>query len=489
MYPSQRVERECGRLGSSAAVITRSLLLLVPAAVSASAAEWPRFRGPNGHGVAESSPLPDKIGPSQHVIWKTALPPGHSSPVVSRDRVFVTACEGDKLFTIALDRKNGKIVWKRQSPRDRQENLDKRNNPASPTPAADGATVCVFFPDYGLISYTFDGEERWRVKLGPFDNRYGMGASPVLVGDKVVLVCDQSRNSFAAAFSQADGKQVWKTPRPAALSGHATPVVYEPAGSREMQIIAPGSFRMDAYDLATGRSVWWVNGLASEIKSTPVLDGETIYINGFDSPYNDPGRHIEVPPFREMLGKWDANHDGALQQAELPDGPAKTAFPSRDTDHDGKLDEAEWQSYTAVMAAENGLLCIHAGGAGDVTAKAVQWKYRRSISQLPSTLVYRGVLYMVTEGGILTTLDPASGRPHKQGRVGTAAGKYYASPVAADGKVFFVSSAGAVTIMKAGPDKEVLSVNRLDDECYATPAIADGRLFVRTRGTLYCFGL
>ncbi len=134
---------------------------------------------------------------------------------------------------------------------------------------------------------------------------------------------------------------------------------------------------------------------------------------------------------------------------------------------------------TAVMAAENGLLCI-AGGAGDVTANAVQWKYRRSISQLPSTLVYRGVLYMVTEGGILTTLDPASGMPHKQGRVGAAAGKYYASPVAADGKVFFVSSAGAVTIMKAGPDQEVLSVNPLDDECYATPAIADGPLIDAT---------
>src|SRR3990172_7420633 len=139
------------------------------------------------------------------------------------------------------------------------------------------------------------------------------------------------------------------------------------------------------------------------------------------------------------------------------------------------------------MTGENSLLSIHAGGAGDMTAKAVQWKYQRSISQLPSTLVYRGVIYMITEGGILTTLDPATGKPHKQGRLGGAAGKYYASPVAADGKVFFVSLSGAVTIMKAGPDQEILSVNPLDDECYATPAIADGRLYVRTRGILYCF--
>lgn len=464
-------------------------VLLVLIAVSGSAADWPRFRGPNGRGVAESVPLPNKIGPAENVIWKTALPPGHSSPVVSGDKIFVTACEGDTLFTIALDRKTGTIVWKRESPRDRQEKLDKRNSPASPTPVADGRNVYAFFPDYGLISYTFNGEERWRVQLGPFNNSYGMGASPMLAGDKVVLVCDQSRNSFAAAYSQADGKQVWKTPRPEALSGHSTPVVYEPAGSKDIQIIAPGSFRMDAYGLATGRSVWWVNGLPSEIKSVPVLDGETIYINGFDSPFNDPGRHIEIPPFPEMLAKHDANHDGALQQAELPDSPAKTSFPSRDTDNDGKLDEAEWKSYMAVMAAENSLLSIRAGGAGDMTAKAVQWKYQRCISQLPSTLVYRGVIYMITESGILTTLDPATGKPHKQGRLRGAADKYYASPVAADGKIFFVGFSGAVTIVKAGPDQEILSVNPLDDECYATPAIADGRLYVRTRGMLYCFGL
>jgi outer membrane protein assembly factor BamB len=316
-----------------------------------------------------------------------------------------------------------------------------------------------------------------------------MATSPILAGDKVVLVVDQNRNSFAAAYSQADGKQVWKTPRLEALSGFITPVVYEPAGSKDCQIIAPGSFRMDAYDVATGRSVWWVNGLPSEAKSVPVLDGDTIYINGFDSPFNDPGRHIEIPPFAEMLAKHDANHDGALQQEELPDIPVKKSFPDRDINHDGKMDEAEWKSYMMVMAAENALLCIRAGGAGDMTAKAVQWKFHRFISQLPSPLLYRGVLYQITENGMLTTLDPATGKPHKQGRLRKAADKYYASPVAADGKVFFVGFSGVVTIMKAGPDHEILSENALNDECYATPAIADGRLYIRTRGLLYCFGL
>ena len=123
----------------------------------------------------------------------------------------MTAFEGEKLLTIALDRASGKERWRRESPRDRREKLDRRNGPASPTPVADGKNVYVFFPDYGLLSYTFAGEERWRTPLGPFNNVYGMGASPVLAGDLVVLVCDQNRGSFAAGFRQADGREVWRT--------------------------------------------------------------------------------------------------------------------------------------------------------------------------------------------------------------------------------------------------------------------------------------
>src|SRR5438270_8989709 len=120
------------------------------------AADWPRFRGPNGTGVAETSALPDSIGPDKHVLWKTALPPGHSSPVISGDHIFLTAFEGHQLFTIAMDRASGRILWRRESPRDRYEKLDSQNSPASPSPAADGRNVYVFFPDYGLLSYTFD---------------------------------------------------------------------------------------------------------------------------------------------------------------------------------------------------------------------------------------------------------------------------------------------------------------------------------------------
>ncbi|MBI3693954.1 MAG: PQQ-binding-like beta-propeller repeat protein [Acidobacteria bacterium] len=445
-------------------------------------AEWNRFRGPNGSGVAETSGLPAEFGPAKNVVWKAALPPGHSSPVLSGGRIFLTAFEGQKLLTLCLDQGTGRMLWRRECPRNRAEPLDKRNTPASPTPATDGRNVYVFFPDFGLVSYGSDGNERWRAPLGPFTNVYGMGASPILAGDKVIVVCDQSRNSFAAAFDRDDGRLHWTKARPEALSGHSTPAVYEP-GDGPVQILAPGSFRLDAYSADTGESIWWVNGLASEMKSAPVLAGDMVYVSGYNTPENDPGRQIAIPPFDER----DSNHDGRISREEATEH-AKRYFQFLDLDRDGYLDAGEWKLYRATMAAENGLLAIRLGGRGDSTGASLRWKYQRAVPQLPSTLLYREVLYMISDSGVLTTFNPATGAVHKQARLRGPAGRYFASPVAADGKVFFLSEAGVVTVVKAGPEQEMLAVNELDDECYATPAIAGGRIYIRTRSALYCFG-
>ena len=167
--------------------------------------------------------MPEAFGPGRNVVWKTALPLGHSSPIVAGDRIFLTAVEQNKLFTFSLSRETGQILWRRECPRNRTEPLDKLNTAASPTPASDGKNVYVFFGDFGLVSYGFDGNERWRVPLGPFRNVYGMGASPIVAGDKVVLVCDQSYESFVIAIGKDDGKLRWKRPRSEALSGHSSP--------------------------------------------------------------------------------------------------------------------------------------------------------------------------------------------------------------------------------------------------------------------------
>jgi outer membrane protein assembly factor BamB len=455
-------------------------------AAAAGADDWSRFRGPNGNGLQETGALPAELSAPKNVLWKTALPPGYSSPVVSGDLIFLTAFEGEKLLTLALDRASGKERWRRESPRDRREKLDRRNGPASPTPVADGKNVYVFFPDYGLLSYTFAGEERWRTPLGPFNNIYGMGASPVLAGDLVVLVCDQNRGSFAAAFRQSDGREVWRTPRPEALSGHSTPIVYDPPGG-PLQVIAPGSFRMDAYAATTGEIVSWVNGLPGEMKSGPVLVGGIIYINGFSTPENDAGRTVIVPPFPEVLAKQDADKNGKISLPEVPDERTRRYFVFADLDEDGAINEAEWRMWAAGSASENGLLAFQAGGRGDQTGKSLRWRYSRSVPQLPTTLVYRGVVYMVNDGGILTTLDAGTGSVKKQARLRGAIDNYYASPVGGDGKVYIVSQSGVVVVLDAARDQEILSTGELGDEVYATPAIAGGRIFIRTRGALYCF--
>ncbi len=443
---------------------------------------WDRFRGPNGAGVAETGALPADFGPGKNNLWKVALPPGHSSPIVVDGRILLTAFEGDQLLTIALDQRSGQTLWRQPAPRPRKEPLDKRNSPASPSPVSDGERVYVFFPDYGLLAYSLSGQLQWSVPLGPFDNAYGMGASPILAGDKVVLVCDQNRNSFAVAFDRASGKQRWRTPRPEALSGHSTPVVYQPPQG-PAQIVAPGSFRMDTYSEEDGRVLWSTGGLASEMKSVPVLAADgTIFINGYNIPDNDPGKQIQLPTYPEAVTKYDANKNGKLDFAELTDEKARKYFDYLDFDKDKALDADEWKSFALTLSAENGLLAVEAGTG------RVKWKYHRGIPQLPSTLLYQDVLYMITDSGILTTLRPSTGEVLKQGRIRGSADNYYAAPVASDGKVFFASKSGVLTVLKAGGEQEPLAQIELDDEIYATPAIANGRLYVRTRSALYAFG-
>jgi outer membrane protein assembly factor BamB len=456
------------------------------AALSGAAQDWSRFRGPNGTGVSGTTRVPEKLDLETNLLWKTPLPPGHSSPVISGESVFLTAFEGDKLWTYRLSLQDGQVKWRRDAPRPRQEKLDKLNSPASPTPVTDGRAVYVFFGDYGLLSYDFEGKERWRTPLGPFRNVYGMGASPVVAEDRLVLVADHGPESWIAAFGTQDGKQLWRTARPEALSGASTPVVWKG------QVLAPGSFRMDAYDLATGHPVWWVQGLPSEMKATPDLttvDGvELLFISGFNTPENDPGKQVPVPDLAEVLAKFDANHDGKIAKSETPDARTARYFPFVDLNGDGQLDAAEWKSYQSTMVAVNSIMAVKPGGKGDVTGQSVVWRYHRAVPQCPSPVVYEGLVYMLNDGGVLTVLDAKNGSEVRRGRLRGVAEPYYASPVAAGGRIWFASAKGVVTALEAGPVETVAGVLDLGEEITATPAFAAGRMLIRTSKGLYCFG-
>ncbi len=468
-----------------------AFIVLTFSALSSSASdEWAQFRGPNASGVSTETNLPIKFGPDQNVVWKTPLPAGHSSPVLTADRIFITGHEADKLLVISLDRASGKILWRREVTKSRSQELHKSNSPASPSPVTDGQNVYAFFTDFGLISFDREGKERWRSPLGPFNNPFGMGSSPVLADGKVLLNCDSETDSFFIAVDKNTGATKWRVERPDATRGFSTPILFQPARGG-LQVLVAGSLRLSAYDVATGKEVWFIRGLTWQIKPTPVFGRDTLYILGWAGG-GDPGQQENVIPFEEALQKFDANKDGKLSSDEAPDQRMKQGWKDLDLDHDGFMNPRDWQVYRAKRNVHNGTLAYRIDRQkemrGDLTESHFMWRYEKSLPNTPSPLFYEGALYLMKEGGVLTSLDAATGAVLKQGRLREAPGDYYSSPVAAGGKIFTVSEEGKVTVLKAGGDWEVLATNDMDEVCHATPAIAGGKIYLRTRNTLYCFG-
>lgn len=444
------------------------------------AGEWPRFRGENGAGVAENGALPDQIASDKNVHWKTAIPAGKSSPVVTKDRIYLTGHRDGRLLTLALERKTGKLLWTREAPGHRGEKRHTLNDPAAPTPASDGVNVYVFFAGYGLISYDPAGNERWKMALGPFTNFHGMGASPVLADGKVLMICDQDQNAFLLAVDKDSGKTVWKTERPEMVHSFSTPIIYKG------EIIIPGSYQMTSYDVRTGALIWKIRGLTYQVKSGPVLDGDRLYFNGW-APGGEPSERIELPGFEEMLAKHDQDKDGKLSKPEVPKNWHPGTWDMQDLDKDGLFDAKDWQYYRLRRTSSNSTMGIRLGGKGDVTDSHVLWKYEKSLPDVPGVLLYRGVLYLVRNGGIVQTLDPAKGTLLKQGRLSHALDEYYASPVGGDGKVYMISRNGTVSVLTAGAEWDVAHWGELGEEVFATPAIADGHIWVRTATALYDF--
>ncbi len=462
-------------------------ILLICAAASLTAEDWPQFRGPNAAGVSETTNLPDSFGPDENVVWKVPVPMGNSSPVISGDRIYLTGFEKDRLLTIAIRRSTGQILWRREAPRPRKQVIERpANGPSSASPVSDGQNVYVFFQDFGLLAYGPGGNELWRIALGPFNNPFGHGASPILAGDTLLMNIDQDIGSFLLAVDKSSGRVLWRTERPLAQRGYATPVLYrDPEGKQ--QVIVAGSYRLSGYDLQSGKEIWWIRRLPWQIKPTPVVADRVVYFVTY-SGESDPGDQENVPSFEDALAKLDLNRDGKISKDEIADPRAKNRFDEYlDLDKTGYLEARDWKQYQERRLGENALRAYRLGGNGDITETHLLWKNSRSLPNVPSPLIYRGVLYTLKEGGILTSFDIQSGEILKQARLQGAPGDYYASPVAADGKIYAVSEEGKVTVVEAAPQWRIVRVNDLGDGCKGTPAIADGKLYIRTYSTLYCF--
>jgi len=461
--------------------------------------EWPQFRGANSAGVvADEQPLPVEFGPSLNCLWKTPLSIGHSSPCIWGDWIFLTAFDpaDNKLETLCVNRLDGQIAWRRTAPAEKIEPSHELGNPAASTAAVDADRVYVYFGSYGLLCYDHTGNEQWKVPMKTPQTRFGTATSPVLVDARLVL---NYQGGYVVAIDAKTGDEVWKNPKLPFAPDYALPVARKAGDVTEL--IIQGNGGMSAVDWRDGSLRWQVPGFAMMPIGTPVLGEDLLFAVSFH-PIGKSEDRIPLT-WAELLAKYDEDGDKKLSEKELPE---KLALVSRgdpegrgdmtfkqmmfmlDRNNDKKIDALEWtgvEMFTAQI--NNAVMAFRPGDDGKIAKKDMVWKAERGLPESPSPLYYRGNLYLVKNGGVLSCFEAATGKLHYQKRL-DAAGSYYASPVAGDGKIYTSSMDGIVVVVEAGDELRIVARNNLEERLMATPAIVDGKLYIRTAGHLYAFG-
>ncbi len=438
-----------------------SILLILVSALSVSAQNWPQFRGPSAAGVAEGKTTPVSWDATkwQNVLWRIPIPGlGHSSPVVWGDKIFITTAissapkdetryglygdvepvKDDPKHTwviFAVDKRTGKILWDRKA----YEGMPKvkrhpKSTHADSTPVTDGKTVVALFGSHGLYAYDTAGKLLWKQDLGVLDAgwfydpdyQWEYGSSPVIYKNMVIVQADLQKDSFIAAYDLKTGKQIWKTMRTGELPGWSTPTIYE--GKTRAEIITSGAKAIRAYDPATGKELWRLGPMSEITTPTPIIAHDLIFVTSGYAP---------IQP----------------------------------------------------------IYAIKPGATGDISLKENQetnefivWSKKRGGPYMPTPVAYGELLYTVSNQGVLTAYNAKTGERMFQERLAGKGGAFTASPVAADGKLYFSSEDGEIFVVRAGPKYEFLSTNPVGEVMMATPAVSDGMLIVRGLKHLYAFG-
>ncbi len=404
-----------------------ALAFLGVACVRSEAADWPRFRGPNGTGIAADTEVPVRWTASDGVLWKTAVPGiGHSSPVIGAGRVFLqsASADGDERWLLCLDAVTGKILWRKEAPGQRAKTHPK-NTLASSTPALDAERVYAAFWDgknITLAAYDFKGELAWSRDLGAFKSQHGAGFSPVVVDDKVILSNDQDGSAVLVALEARTGKPVWQAQRNAFRACYSTPFVLDKSGG-DKELIVVSTAAVTGYDPATGTENW----------------------------------HCDWPAARMPLR--------TVSSPVLADGLIVA------TAGDGSGDRLA--------------IGVRPGGRGNVTTAALAWEDRRTLPYVPSPLSLGEHVYSVNDAGFAACHEARTGKMVWQERLGV---NVTASPVLINGKVYAAGEDGSVFVFPAATTFKLLAKNSIGEPVSATPAVADNRLYVRGREHLFCIG-
>lgn len=415
---------------------------------TAAAQNWPQFRGVRASGIAEGHALPEKWDASA-IRWKTPVPGiAVSSPIVWGDKVFVTtAISSDPAAKLrhglfgdvepsndvskhqwkvyALSKRDGKVLWERTA----HEGVPKtkrhpKSSQASCTPVTNGRVLVVNFGSEGLFAYDLNGKLLWKQDLGKLnagwffdpDYEWGVASSPVIYKNTVIVQADIQKDSFVAAFDLDSGKQVWRTMRDE-IPSWATPAIYE--GAPRDELITHATKFIRGYDPGTGKELWRLAGNSEITTPTPLIANGLIYVtNGY--------RGIQP------------------------------------------------------------IYAIRPGASGDISLKgeesanaSIAWSHKRGGPYTPTPLILNGLMYILSNQGVLSAYNATSGERLYQQRVGNG-GSYSASVVGGDGKIYLSSEDGEINVVKAGPKYELLAQNNVGEVVMATPAISDGMLLIRT---------
>jgi outer membrane protein assembly factor BamB len=422
----------------------------------AAAQNWPQFRGLRASGIADGQFPPTSWDAEKgvNIRWKAPIPGlAHSCPVVWGDRVFITTAVSSGAKTefrpglygdvdsvqdssehtwqvLCLDKHSGKVLWQKTAhkgvPRIKRH---PKSSHANSTPVVDDRRVVVCFGSEGLFCYDHAGNQLWKRDLGTLSSswfydaeyQWGFGSSPILYRDQVIVQCDVGKGSFLAAFDVNTGKDAWRTPREE-IPSWGTPTVVEAPSGPELVTNATGFAR--GYDPRTGKELWRL-GRHSEITvPTPFVGAGLIYVTSGYRP---------VQPIYAI-------RPGARGDISLKDGKTENS--------------------------------------------SIAWSTDKGGPYMPTPIVYGDHLYICSIAGIVTCYDARTGKQVYKERLGGRGG-YTASPVAADGRIYFPSEESGIRVVRAGPKFELLSVNPMGEVCMATPAISDGLLFVRTEHHLF----
>jgi outer membrane protein assembly factor BamB len=401
------------------------------------AADWTRFRGPQGFGTAADKNVPVSFGPSD-VLWKTPLPGhAHSSPIVSKGKVFLQTASDDanKRALVCIDAASGNVEWTREV-KGAFAKTHPKNSLASCTPAADGERVYTVFWDgkrISLSAWDYAGKQLWNRDLGTYVSQHGPGLSPIVVGDKVILNVDQDGLAEVQAYDAKSGQPAWKKSRTAYRACYTTPFVLERDGRTE--VIVSSTAGVTAYDPKDGAVTWnwtWVWKGTAKAKAGP----------------GGPLRQVGGPIY----------HDGMIFAISGDGG------------------------------GDRHMVAIKAGTSGDVTETALLWERKKETAYVPMPLARGDYVFWVSDKeNKAVCVEAKTGKEVWNERLGGSA-EVTASPVLIDDKIYSVADDGKVYVFAAEPKFDLLATNDLKEAVSASPAVADGKLYIRGANHLFCIG-